>query len=1216
MKRLQEKIKDLVEPQAFDEVANVAADPPRAVSAYRYTDATSDLLARWLDALADLSRGRGAGRALAGARGVGKSHTLTVFGALAAFPELRTKITDAHVATSARRLMSRRYIVIRIERGTYQTLAEEIAAAFKGALGGDETQWRGDPATMLSAAASLNSYDATLVLIIDTAFGRATRVDRDDGPLLSELAAATQSLNAFIALALDDDITDADGANVALAGTFQIDYLDQEHLYRIADLYLLQKNKQARDTLHDIYLSLRAAVPDFNWSEPRFASLYPVHPLVADVAAAVRLYAPSFAFLPFAAAAAIRAVGRPALSLILLDEVFDRAEQDLRSSEELQEVFAAYDELATNGVAQFPVMERLRAKLILKTLFILSLDGRGATASELCAALLFYDEASPEVATNRVAEVLARFADGAPPDALQVSDDGIETRYRFNISASAGFDAALAEAVERVPARGSAVNDLLRVMARARFEDWPLTGGDGETLHAAVFHVAWRGAQRPGQIIWQPNATPDAPGAAPPALIENSSYMDWQVVLLAPSGDGAKPTEIPQTSAPASHEQDGLSPLRVIWRPAELTMEEATSLRRLIALRADAALDANFGETARAAAISLAAQAERIWTRIYMSDGALIVNGTAHQWTDAASAAPTLATALAQFFAPLLEERYREHPPFTEMLGEGEVARLMDGLFGGANAAEEAVQQLTGLFALPLGLATMRGSVYKLEAGDETLARPWVREVLTLTEAADGEVVPLETVRDALRRAPYGLLREAQHLVLAALVAQRRIELVTTTGDRISRRTLDRSIKWEDVAGVCRSAAILHNAEELTMWARLLTAHPTLPSIVDPAAREVVRAALSEWLDVWRAGHVSENFNSLPDAALTKRAWNVSTSVRKSFGAAADAIEAALADDIPLEEGLQRVADTFADSPENYAHNSEQLTELTEFMISLGSRERARAYLTAADPTDVDEIESARRELLIIAEDPHSLFDIARRERFNLLWQEFRERYAEYYAAVHDRVVGSASDRSALEALLRGEQWREFEALAQLPVVSQQFWEEAEAFLERARQARCDLPVRQMLFERPTCVCSFRLTHAAELLRLPQDLEELIGFGRAAYRRTLMFFSRHLAISLDALARKEKENNAEETASRARALSVAFAQGAAPAHFWHADVRLIEHALQRMAAPAPVRTRLPADSYGLVTRDDLQARLQQWLNDLPVQPALIEVVGEGESDAT
>src|ERR687884_790729 len=126
MKSSQDKIKDLVEPQAFDEVQSYASDLARALAAYRFTDATSDLLGRLLDALADLPRTRGAARALAGLRGVGKSHTLAAFAALAALPELRSTVEDAHVATSARRLLNRRYVVARVERGTRPTLLEEM----------------------------------------------------------------------------------------------------------------------------------------------------------------------------------------------------------------------------------------------------------------------------------------------------------------------------------------------------------------------------------------------------------------------------------------------------------------------------------------------------------------------------------------------------------------------------------------------------------------------------------------------------------------------------------------------------------------------------------------------------------------------------------------------------------------------------------------------------------------------------------------------------------------------------------------------------------------------------------------------------------------------------------------------------------------------------------------------------------------------------------
>src|SRR5437762_1190460 len=80
-------------------------------------------------------------------------------------------------------------------------------------------------------AASMS--DTPLVVVIDTAFERENRVERDDGPLLSELSSAAKLQNIFIALALDDDIAGADGVNVSISGSFQIDYLDPEHLYKI-----------------------------------------------------------------------------------------------------------------------------------------------------------------------------------------------------------------------------------------------------------------------------------------------------------------------------------------------------------------------------------------------------------------------------------------------------------------------------------------------------------------------------------------------------------------------------------------------------------------------------------------------------------------------------------------------------------------------------------------------------------------------------------------------------------------------------------------------------------------------------------------------------------------------------------------------------------------------------------------------------------------------
>lgn len=1219
MKRAQDKIKDFVEPQVFDEVQNYASDPPRALAAYHFTDVTSDLLARWLDTLADLPRTRGAARALAGLRGVGKSHTLAVFGALAAYPELRHTITDAHVGTSARRLLSRRYTVARVERGTRETLMQEVSEALAKVFGGDASEWEHEPSVLLAVAARMS--EAPLVLLVDTAFGREGRVERDDGPLLSELARATQHVSAFIALALDDDIAGADGANVALSGTFQIDYLDPEHLYRIVDTHLFHKNAQARAALHDLYLTLRAVVPGFNWSEPRFTSIYPMHPLVADVAPAVRLYVPTFGFLPFAAAAGARATNRPALSLVVLDEVFDRTEYDLRKSEELKESFNAYDELATQAVARFPMMQRLQAKLVLKGLFILSLDGRGATARELGAALLIYDEKQPAAAVERIGEMLVRFAADSK-NALRASEEGGEVRYRFQITASSGFSAALSEVVERTAFDTPTLAALMRTIARARFEDWPFqaeaaaeterNSSDaseaapatqaGTQANVVDFHIIWRGTVRRGRISWRQTPEGAAASLSSSSTKNGSADYDWELVILSPSihksGEEGKPGASVPVSAPA---QEAFA----VWQPASLSDEEQETLHSLLALRKDNSLFAQFGETVRAAERTHAALAERFWSHAYLDRGQLMIGGTARSFTNEARAAATLRGMLAEMFNPLFASRYALHPEFTETLGETEVARLVGGLFGGANQQEASVQELARVFAEPLGLASLRGGGYTLEVGDQALKQPWVREVLAMTDAAGGEVVPLEAVSQRLKGEPYGLERESQYLIFAALVAQRRIELVTLTGDRISRRTLDLKLRWDEIAGVARVATLLHSAEELTAWARLLTGQAQLASIAEPDSREAVRAALSEWLEAWRMGRLLEKYEALPDEGLTTRVWGLAQAVRRSFGSAAESIDALFADTISLEESLQRVADAFGDSLEQFNRHQEQLKKLTTFVDGITARTQARAFLSLAEPTSQGEIESARRELLAIADDAHNLFDEESNRRFDLLWREFHQRYREHYDGVHDEAMNSSARADALAALVRRDDFREFEALSQLPIVNKAYWDEATRLLQRSAAAHCSLPVRQLLLTQPGCGCSFRLAHADALRRLPQALEEAVQRGLKAHRSTLAFWARPLAQALDALANEEAAGDGE----RARTLSARLAEGKQLSPLSPFEIQLLERALQQTAVP-PLRASIPATGYGLMTRDELGARLKQWLDDLPSYPALVDVVGE------
>jgi phosphoglycolate phosphatase-like HAD superfamily hydrolase len=949
MKRIQDKIKDLVEPQSFEQVGNYAEDPAQALAAYRFTDVTSDLLSRWLDALADLPAGSGASRALAGARGVGKSHTLAVLGALAGSERLRQGVEDAHVLASAERLAGRRYLVVRVERGTRPTLSDELAASFAAFFGGSEIQWGNrDPAEVLAVAAS-RAMGETLVVVIDTAFNRPARVSRDDGPYLGSLAAAAKDLNVFLALALDDDIADADGANVAVAGTYRIDYLDPENLYRVADQFVLRKKPQVGDTLREIYQALRATVHEFNWSQARFSSVYPVHPLVAEVASGVRLFLPKFAFLPFAASAAARATSRPALSLVLLDEVFDATEEELRHSPELREIFETYDVLTESCIGQLPVMQRYQARLILKSLFVLSLDSRDATPGEMCAALLLTDEDAGGDAPRRVAETLSRFAAEAPPGSFVLADGPRgENRYRFRIAARE------AEAQVAQEARDA----LLSAAAPARKEE--------------------SGAEQ------------SPPKQSPPA----------------------KPSE---------------------------------------------AADASFASLKFADAPKVEAAA----------------------------------------------------PPAV------------------LKAAPPAVK----------------------------LAPPEVKPAPPVVKPAEAKDAP-EPAEEAAADA-----------------------------EPLSAQALE--------------------------WARLLTSRPSLGSETREA-RDEVRAAVALWLKEWRLLGLPQKFDALPDACLTTRVWRAEAEVRKSFGRAAAALEAESAGKATLEDALALVAVAFRNSAETFARRTRTLEDLCGFVETVGARERVRAYLAGAEPTGVDELETARRELLGLAHDSNNFLDAERRERFERLWREWRARYGEHYAALHDKTVGEDGAREALQDLRRAERWREFESLARLPVVSGQVWRQAENLLRVAGGTRCRMDVRRLLAGQPACACQFRLSRAAELSELPQELEALMERGLSVYRRTLLMLGTTLAISLDALARREPS---EETTKRARNLSTGFAQGRLPERFTRQDVRLIERALKRMPAPPPVRVVAPNGDTGLLTREELRARFEQWLDELPEQPVLIEIVSKAEINA-
>jgi hypothetical protein len=1082
MKRIQEKVKDVVEVRPYTNLQDFISDPVQTLAAYHFTDATSDMMAKWLDKVADVQIENGAAIALAGYRGVGKSHFLATFGAIVANPELRSRITEQHVSVSAQRLKRRHYPVAFVRRGTHETLIAELQDALAAPLEIDASNLSNSLPDLLQLAAE-KAGDLPFLIIIDTAHERASRVARDDGEFLGEIARLAKDLNIFVGVALDDDISGADGVNAAIAQNYTIDFLDQEHLYRIVDTHIFPKHRHMQPLLHDIYGYFREVLPNFRWSEQRFAALYPLHPVILENAPFVRLYVPDFALLGFASEAGGKILGRPANSLIALDEVFDSVENSLRKIDVLAEAFQTYDRLNAEVVGQISVMQRLQAKLILKGFLLLSLDGNGTTAGEISAAMLIYDENEPPRAIKTVEDLLEKFAMVLPDAVSRTAEEGRETRYSLKASNKDNLNNILAEAAATV--QPAVIPKILRRFARDKFSDWILS--DETELQNGDWtdsQIIWRGGLRRGRLSWNFENRNVEEQCAP----AHSEYLDWEVII---------------NSSEMANDDNNSGVPRVFWKPAPLRKDEAETILRYYVLLTDTSLKEDYGEQIHAAGHAHTIAVERIWNRMFIDEAKFVIEGFDYNFTEEARAAQNLPDLFSVMLEPLFETHYPEHPFFEHTLGMTEVSTLVNDLFSGARANLPEIQQLAETFVLPLGLVSLHGTSYILEREENLVALPLAREVLALVEESGDKTVSLKTVYKKLKQSPVGLVREAQHLILTALVAQRKIEFVTSKGDRINRRSLDLKIIWDDIEGIAKPESTIYGNARLTEWAQILTGSDNLNSIDTPEDCAEVLKAMQVWLDDWQTARILERFNELPDEILNTKIWRLSTHAGRTFGVVAATVGTILDETVSLDEGLHRIADAFSDSEKEFFTRTKDLVVLEDFINGVAKREEFLAYLAVCETTEDEKIEYFREKLLQIFDASYSNPNEVYNREVENLWQTFHTRFTEHFAVKHDLVMKSHHLQEKFDEILRSDEWWEFENLSRFQVFPSARWKEAQNICRQLRDLDCRFDVREMLKTHPFCACSFTLHQIREWEKLPQSLSDTINQGRKVYRNVL-----------------------------------------------------------------------------------------------------------------
>lgn len=1043
MKRVVEKVKDIVEVRPFVHLHDFGADPSLTLGGYHFTDITADLMAKWIDRVSRVRPGQGAALALAGFRGVGKSHFLAVIASIVSRPELRVRISDSYVAAAAERLSRKHGSVAFIRRGSGTSLVDELKRAVAELLSVNPGTLS-DSLYDLLLRASEHAGDSPLVVLIDTAPGRETRVARDDGPMISEIAEAADTLGIFVGVALDDDISGADGPNSSISANFSINYLDQEHLYKIVDSHIFTKNSTKLPLLREIYEDYRRLMPGFRWSEQRFTSLYPLHPATVEIAPLIRLYIQEFALLGFASEAGVKILGRPANSLIGLDEVFDSVEKRLRASVELKESFEAYDRLELQVVAKMPVQQRLQAKLALKGLFMLSLDGQGTTAAEIAASMMIFDAEESYSPSIEVEHLLDTFVDALPDGVVRSGQDGKLSKYTLRLAAkeSGGNELNLAAA----EVDDDAVWLTLLRQAGEKFSDL-----DASLMDAGMpssCSVEWRGAVRRGEVRWSQTSDQDRP-----------HKTDWWIQII---NADKKPTDDPSA---------------IIWNVADLDPEERDSVRRHYLLQNDARIRESLGDGLMNAMHMHSIGVDKICQRVFLRDAHLEADGGKFGVPPDASALHSLAQLLTPLLEPIFESRFPEHPRFESPLNMKEAASLVGEFFGRTRPTDPDIQKLVEAFAAPLGLAIKQGEEYVASPPEVLNSLPVVRAAFDAVGTPNNGVISLEELGDRMRDRPFGLTRESQHLVLAALVGQREFEFVTSSGNRINHRSLDLQIIWDDIVGIAKPLNELFAPDRLLAWAKLATGNSGIKSLDRVEDRLLVIDSLSGWLTAWNDSRILADFESLPDESLNAQIWKTAASLRNSFGSMAAAIEALVKDEISLDQCLHTIAENFSDSEEEFERKKNELRVLGDFTSSVSRRSAIAAYVAVCEPTSDAGVESARSELLA-AIDPEAFW--SKSSDAGLVapsWERFISAFRDHYVERHDRAMRDATAGEELREILASPEWSAFENLSHASWADPTFLSTARAMIREIRGRKCNAPTKDILEERPYCGCSFALSN-------------------------------------------------------------------------------------------------------------------------------------------
>lgn len=189
------------------------------------------------------------------------------------------------------------------------------------------------------------------------------------------------------------------------------------------------------------------------------------------------------------------------------------------------------------------------------------------------------------------------------------------------------------------------------------------------------------------------------------------------------------------------------------------------------------------------------------------------------------------------------------------------------------------------------------------------------------------------------------------------------------------------------------------------------------------------------------------------------------------------------------------------------------------------------------------------------------------------------------------------------DEIMRSDEWWEFENLPSLPIFQQKHWQEARRIHRQFRELDCHFNVRELLRDHPFCACSFRLSQVEEWENLPERMRNIIEEGRKSYRKTISLMT-YILIPL-LLSQASTERVAEYSEAAANMANL-LASEQELRLLNNTELIVLSKVLQSIPSNQLLSVALPTEEE-FISREDLRAKLTDWLDKLPDEPYLLKI---------